>query len=105
MSEITYFAELPFGRTEGGDFPAEAAIEVRSAVEAKAMAARMKGPDHGAVAFQQERRSAARRMARRQSMFRQTPSFLVMCNSSTQQVNVSSLVFEFEVPAARMPSR
>jgi hypothetical protein len=51
MPEITYFAVLPFSRTEDGDFLAEATIEVRSAVEARAMAARMEGPERGAVAF------------------------------------------------------
>ena len=48
---LTYFAVLPFSRTQDGDFLAEAAIEVRSAVEARAMAARMEGPERGAVAF------------------------------------------------------
>jgi len=48
---LTYFAVLPFSRTEDGDFLAEAAIEVRSAVEARATAARMAGIGHGAVAF------------------------------------------------------
>ena len=51
---LTYFAVLPFSRTEDGDFLAEAAIEVRSAVEARAMAARMEGPERGAVAFSAE---------------------------------------------------
>jgi hypothetical protein len=51
MPEITYFAVLPFSRTEEGDFLAEAAIEVRSAVEARATAARKEGPERGAVAF------------------------------------------------------
>jgi hypothetical protein len=51
MPEITYFAVLPFGRTEDGDFLAEAAIEMRSAVEARVMAARTQGSERGAVAF------------------------------------------------------
>jgi hypothetical protein len=42
---------LPFSRTEDGDFLAMAAIEVRSAVEARAIAARMEDPARGAVAF------------------------------------------------------
>jgi hypothetical protein len=36
-----HFAVLPFSRTEDGDFLAEAAVEVRSAVEARATAARI----------------------------------------------------------------
>jgi len=48
---ITYFAVLPFSRTEDGDFLAEAAIEVRSGVEARETAARMAGIERGAVAF------------------------------------------------------
>jgi hypothetical protein len=40
MTEIPYFAVLPFSRTEDGDFLAEAAIKVRSAAQARAMAAR-----------------------------------------------------------------
>ena len=44
---LTYFAVLPFSRTEDGDFLAEAAIEVRSAVEARATAARMAGIERG----------------------------------------------------------
>ena len=51
MPVITYFAVLPFSRTEEGDFLAEAAIEVRSAGEARSMAARMEGPQRGAVAL------------------------------------------------------
>jgi hypothetical protein len=51
VPEITYFAVLPFSRTEEGDFLAEAAIEVRSAEQARATAARMEGPGRGAVAF------------------------------------------------------
>jgi hypothetical protein len=42
---------LPFSRIEEGDVLAEAVIAVRSAVEAKAIAARMEGPERGAVAF------------------------------------------------------
>jgi hypothetical protein len=53
MAVLTYFAVLPFSRTEDGDFLAEAAIEVRSAEQARAMAARMEGPERGAVAFNQ----------------------------------------------------
>ncbi len=51
MSEITYFAVLPFSRTEGGGFLAEAAIEVRSAAQATATASRMAGLERGAIAF------------------------------------------------------
>jgi hypothetical protein len=51
MPQITYLAVLPFSRTEEGDFLAEAAIEVRSAEQAKAIAARLEGPERGAVAF------------------------------------------------------
>jgi hypothetical protein len=51
MPEITYFAVLPFSRTEDGDFLAEAAIEVRSAEQARAAASRMAGVERGAVAF------------------------------------------------------
>jgi hypothetical protein len=51
MALLTYFAVLPFSRTEDGDFLAEAAIEVRSAVEARATAARMAGIERDAVAF------------------------------------------------------
>jgi hypothetical protein len=51
MPQTTYFVVLPFSRTEDGDFLAEAAIEVRSAEQAKAIAARMEGPERGAVAF------------------------------------------------------
>ena len=51
MPVITCFAVLPFGLTEDGDFLAEAAIEVRSAEQARAMAARIEGPERGAVAF------------------------------------------------------
>jgi hypothetical protein len=39
MVEITYFAVLPFSRTEDGDFLAETAIEMRTAEQAKAIAA------------------------------------------------------------------
>jgi hypothetical protein len=45
---LTYFAVLTFSRTEDGDFLAEAAVEVRSAVEARATAARI---ERGAVAM------------------------------------------------------
>jgi hypothetical protein len=45
------FAVLPFSRTEDGDFLAEAAIEVRSAEQAKTTASRMAGVECGAVAF------------------------------------------------------
>jgi hypothetical protein len=48
---ITYFAVLPFSRTEEGDFLAEAAIETRSADQARATAQRMAGLECGAVAF------------------------------------------------------
>jgi hypothetical protein len=51
MASLTYFAVLPFSRTEDGEFLAEAAIEVRSADQARAMAARMEGVERGAVAF------------------------------------------------------
>jgi hypothetical protein len=52
MPEITYFAVLPFSRTEDGDFLAEAAIEVRSAEQARATASRMEGGEgKGAIAF------------------------------------------------------
>jgi hypothetical protein len=51
MPEITYFAVLPFSRTEDGDFLAEAAIEVRSSAQARATAARMEGDGKGAIAF------------------------------------------------------
>jgi hypothetical protein len=52
MPEVTYFAVLPFSRTEDGDFLAETAIEVRSAAQAKAVASSMEGgEDKGAIAF------------------------------------------------------
>jgi hypothetical protein len=51
MPQTTDFAVLLFSRTEEGDFLAEATIEVRSAEQAKATAARMEGPGSGAVAF------------------------------------------------------
>jgi len=51
MPRITYFAVLPFSRDADGDFLAEAAIEMRSAEQAKATAARMTAPEHGAIAF------------------------------------------------------
>jgi hypothetical protein len=50
-NRITCFAVLPFSRTEEGDFLAEAAIEVRSADQARAIALRMAGAERGAVAF------------------------------------------------------
>lgn len=50
-NRITYFAVLPFSRTEDGDFLAEVAIEVRSAEQARATASRMAAPERGAVAF------------------------------------------------------
>ena len=40
-----------FSRDADGDFIAEAAIEVRSAAQAKAIAARMAAAERGAVAF------------------------------------------------------
>jgi hypothetical protein len=51
MPVITYFVVLPSSRAEEDDVLAEAAIEVRSAVEARATAARIAGADRGAVAF------------------------------------------------------
>jgi hypothetical protein len=51
MPQVTYFAVLPFSRTEDGDFLAEAAIEMRSAAQAKATASRMEAPERGAIAF------------------------------------------------------
>ena len=51
MGTITYFAVLPFSRTEDGDFLAEAAIEVRNADLARATARRMEGAGRGAIAF------------------------------------------------------
>jgi|HubBroStandDraft_4_1064222.scaffolds.fasta_scaffold2176608_1 hypothetical protein len=52
MPRITYFAVLPFSRDAEGDFLAEAAIEVRSAEEARAVASGMVGGDgKGAIAF------------------------------------------------------
>jgi len=50
MPKVTYFAVLPFSRDADGDFLAEAAIDVRSAAEARATAARM-GVAGEAVAF------------------------------------------------------
>jgi hypothetical protein len=41
MPKVTYFAVLPYSRDADGDFLAEAAIDVRSAAEARATAARM----------------------------------------------------------------
>jgi len=52
MPRLTYFAVLPFSRTEDGDFLAEAVIEARSAEQAKATASRMEGGEgKGAIAF------------------------------------------------------
>jgi len=51
MPRITYFAALPFSRDADGDFIAEAAIEVRSAQQAKGTASRMAAAEGGAVAF------------------------------------------------------
>jgi len=51
MPQVTYFAVLPFSRTTEGDFLAEAAIEMRSAAQAKATALLMEGEGKGAVAF------------------------------------------------------
>lgn len=50
-TRITYFAVLPFSRTQDGDFLAEAAIEVRNADQARSTARQMAGTDRGAVAF------------------------------------------------------
>jgi hypothetical protein len=44
VPNITYIAVLPFSRTEAGDFLAEAAIKVRSAEQASAIAARKGRP-------------------------------------------------------------
>jgi hypothetical protein len=51
MPQVTYYAVLPFSRTEDGDFLAEVAIEMRSSSQAKSMASRMDGVGKGAVAF------------------------------------------------------
>jgi hypothetical protein len=51
MPPVTYYAVLPFSRTEDGDFLAEAAIEVRSSSQARSTASRMEGEGKGAVAF------------------------------------------------------
>jgi hypothetical protein len=52
MPRLTYIAVLPFSRTEDGDFLAEAAIAVRSADQARAVASSMEGGEgKGAVAF------------------------------------------------------
>ena len=51
MPRLTYFAVLPFARDADGDFIAEAAIEVRSADEARSTASRMEGQGKGAIAF------------------------------------------------------
>jgi hypothetical protein len=50
MPKVTYFAVLPFSPEADGDFLAEAAIDVCSAAETRATAARM-GVAGGAVAF------------------------------------------------------
>jgi len=51
MPRITYYAVLPFSRDADGDFIVEAAIEVRSAQQAKATASRMAAAERGAIAF------------------------------------------------------
>jgi hypothetical protein len=51
MPQVTYYAVLPFSRTEDGDFLAEAAIEVRSSSRAKSTASRMEGEGKGAVVW------------------------------------------------------
>ena len=51
MPRLTYFVVLPFARDAGGDFIAEAAIEVRSADQARSTASRMEGQGKGAIAF------------------------------------------------------
>ena len=51
MPQVTYYAVLPFSRTEDGDFLAEAAIEMRSSSQAKATASRREGEGKSAVAF------------------------------------------------------
>jgi hypothetical protein len=51
MPDITYYAILPFSRDVSGEFLAEAAIEVRSAEQARATASRMAGVERGAIAF------------------------------------------------------
>ena len=51
METISYFAVLPLSRTDDGDFLAEAAIEMRSAEQARATASRMAGVERGAIAF------------------------------------------------------
>jgi hypothetical protein len=51
MATITYFAVLPFSRTEDGDFVAEAGIEVRNADQARATARGMECAGRDAVAF------------------------------------------------------
>jgi hypothetical protein len=48
---ITYFAVVPFSRTNDGDFLAEAAIEVPNADQARMTARRMAGTNRGAIAF------------------------------------------------------
>jgi hypothetical protein len=52
LHNTAYFAVLPFSRTEDGDFLAEAAIEMRSAAQARTIASRMEGGEgKGAIAF------------------------------------------------------
>jgi hypothetical protein len=48
METISYFAVLPLSRTDDGDFLAEAAIEMRSAEQAKSTASKMAGTERGA---------------------------------------------------------
>ncbi|SEE65992.1 hypothetical protein SAMN05519104_6937 [Rhizobiales bacterium GAS188] len=51
MATITFFAVLPFSRGVDGDFIVEAAIEMRSADQARATGSMMIGEGRGAVAF------------------------------------------------------
>jgi hypothetical protein len=51
VPRLTYFAVIPFARDADGDFLAEAAIEVRSADQARSTASRMEGQGKGAIAF------------------------------------------------------
>jgi hypothetical protein len=51
MPQVTYFAVLPFSRTEGGNFLAEATIEMHRAAQSKTTASRMAASERGAVAF------------------------------------------------------
>ena len=51
VPQLTYFAVIPFARDVDGNFIAEAAIEVRSADEARSAASRMEGQGKGAIAF------------------------------------------------------